>query len=141
MTVVASASSTASSLPCDDRHVPATARLFVYGTLMPGDVRWPHLEPFATAWTEATAHGRLYDTGSDFPCAVFVHGASGGQAIPGVVVDLLDDRREEALDAMDRIEGFLYRRIEIETSVGPAWSYEWMGRTDDLRPIRSWAGP
>ena len=120
--------------------MPGSSRLFVYGTLMPGDVRWPHLAPFATKWTEATATGRLYDTGSEFPCAVFVDDDTAGD-IPGVVVDLDESRREEALDAMDRIEGFLYRRIEIETSAGPAWSYEWMGRTDDLRPIRSWAGP
>lgn len=114
------------------------ARVFVYGTLMPGDVRWPHLAPFATAWTDATATGRLFDTGHAFPCAVF---DPAGEAIPGVVVSLADARRDEALDALDRVEGFLYRRIEIDTSAGPAWSYEWMGRTDDLRPIRSWAGP
>ena len=114
------------------------ARLFVYGTLLPGHERWPHLAPFATTWTDATAVGRLYDTGHDFPCAVFV---ADGEPIPGVVVELADGRRDEALEAMDRIEGFLYRRIEVDTSAGPAWSYEWMGRTDDLTAIRSWAGP
>ena len=105
---------------------------------MPGHERWPHLAPFAASCTVATASGRLFDTGHDFPCAIFV---PDGEPIPGVVVDLDEARRDEALDAMDRIEGFLYRRIEVDTSAGPAWSYEWMGRTDDLRPIRSWAGP
>ena len=114
------------------------ARLFVYGTLQPGRVRWPHLAPFVTTWTDATATGRLYDTGHDFPAMVF---DTDGDVVPGVVVDLDPPRRDEALDAMDRIEGFLYRRLVVETSIGPAWSYEWMGRTDDLRPIRSWAGP
>ena len=118
--------------------MPRPTGLFVYGTLMPGHARWPHLEPFATTWTEATATGRLFDTGHDFPCATF---DPDGDAIPGVVVELVDATREEALEAMDRIEGFLYVRIEVETSVGPAWSYAWTGRTDDLTPIRSWAGP
>jgi gamma-glutamylcyclotransferase (GGCT)/AIG2-like uncharacterized protein YtfP len=115
------------------------ARLFVYGTLQTGHERWPHLAPFVTARTDATARGRLYDTGHDFPAATF--GGDGAHDIPGVVVDLDESRRDEALEAMDRIEGFLYRRLVIETSIGPAWSYEWMGRTDDLTAIRSWAGP
>ena len=117
------------------------ARLFVYGTLMPGHERWPHLAPFATGWTEATARGRLYDTGSDFPAAIFDDGGDGGEPIPGVVVSLATFTCEEALEAMDRIEGFLYVRVEVETSTGPAWSYAWVGRTEGLRPIRSWAGP
>jgi gamma-glutamylcyclotransferase (GGCT)/AIG2-like uncharacterized protein YtfP len=115
-------------------------RLFVYGTLQPGRVRWRHLAPFAVTTTPATAVGRLYDTGQDFPAMVFTDG-DGSHDVPGVVVDLHEARRDEALEAMDRIEGFLYRRLVVETSIGPAWSYEWMGRTDDLRPIRSWAGP
>jgi gamma-glutamylcyclotransferase (GGCT)/AIG2-like uncharacterized protein YtfP len=113
-------------------------RLFVYGTLQPGRVRWPHLARFATTCTDATARGRLYDTGHDFPAMVF---DAAGDEVPGVVVGLDASRRDEALDAMDRIEGFLYRRLLVETSIGPAWSYEWMGRTDDLTAIRSWAGP
>ena len=117
------------------------ARLFVYGTLQPGRVRWPHLAPFATGHTDATARGRLYDTGQDFPAMVFATTDDTADDVPGVVVTLDEARRDEALDAMDRIEGFLYRRLVVETSIGPAWSYEWMGRTEGLAAIRSWAGP
>ena len=115
-------------------------RLFVYGTLQPGRVRWRHLAPFAVTWTDATARGRLFDTGADFPAMVFGD-TDEAHDVPGVVVDLHPSRRDEALDAMDRIEGFLYRRLVVETSTGPAWSYEWMGETDTLTAIRSWAGP
>ena len=115
-----------------------TGRLFVYGTLQPGRVRWPHLAPFAMGWTEGSARGRLYDTGQEFPAMVF---DPDGHDVPGDVVELDEARRDEALEAMDRIEGFLYRRLVVETSIGPAWSYEWLGRTDELPAIRSWAGP
>ena len=81
-------------------------RLFVYGTLMPGRLRWPHLEPFATGHAPATTRGRLYDTGADFPAMVFTDDPQADD-IPGVVVDLHEPRRDEALEAMDRIEGFL----------------------------------
>ena len=42
------------------------ALLFVYGTLMPGEPLWPALAPFALAWDEATAAGRIWDTGHGF---------------------------------------------------------------------------
>ena len=46
--------------------------LFVYGTLRPLDVRWHFLEPFVVdaGWPD-TVPGELFDTGLDYPAAVF----------------------------------------------------------------------
>ena len=42
--------------------------LFVYGTLLPGDVRWPLLERYVTGeGTSDAVAGLLYDTGLDYP--------------------------------------------------------------------------
>ena len=54
---------------CEWRIEPP--RLFVYGTLQPGRLRWPFLEPFALAHRPATVAGRLYDSGKGWPAAVF----------------------------------------------------------------------
>jgi gamma-glutamylcyclotransferase (GGCT)/AIG2-like uncharacterized protein YtfP len=106
-------------------------RLFVYGTLMPGQPRWPVLRPFATGWTRATARGRVWDTRSGFPAARF---DDAGAAIPGFLVAIAPDRLREAVAVLDRVEGegVLYRRVEVATSGGPAISYEWLGSIEGL---------
>ena len=110
-------------------------RLFVYGTLMPDEERWPVLAAYATAWETAAADGRLWDSGHGYPVARFSGGGPG--RIPGYLVTLGEDRRAEALDVLDQIEEveFLYRRVEVVTSGGPAWAYEWLGPTDGLREL------
>ena len=106
-------------------------RLFVYGTLMPGELRWPALEPFAASWERATAGGRLWDSGHGYPVARF---GDGDASIPGWLVTLADERAAEAVAVLDEIEevGVLYRRVEVTTSGGPALAYEWLGSTDGL---------
>ena len=115
-------------------------RLFVYGTLMPGEALWPALAPYARSWTAATAPGALWDTGLGFPCVRFDPAAAG---VPGVLVDLDPARVAEALETLDRIEdeGRLYRRVVVATSGGPALAYEWLGGTDGMRPLPAgWPG-
>ena len=58
--------------------------LFVYGTLMPGRLRWPILAPFARGHRPGVATGALYDSGNGWPVAVF---GEGGE-VPGVLVEL-----------------------------------------------------
>ena len=108
--------------------------LFAYGTLMPGEPLWPALAPFAVAWEEVTAAGRIWDTGHGYPAVRF---DLAGDAVGGVLVALDPGRLGAALDVLDGIEeeGSLYRRVEVSTSGGPAWAYEWLGATAGLTPL------
>lgn len=110
--------------------------MFVYGTLMPGEVRWPALAPFVQRSEDATAPGRLWDTGAGYPAATF---EAGEARIPGVVVWIDADRWDQALRRLDEIEGAgrLYRRVEVDTSIGPATSYEWLATTEGLAALPS----
>lgn len=109
-------------------------RFFVYGTLMPGEPLWPALAPFAVAWEDASAAGRIWDTGHGYPGVCF--DAAAG-AVPGVLVLLDADCAEAAVAMLDEIEeeGSLYRRVEVATTGGPAWAYEWLGPTGGLSPL------
>jgi len=104
--------------------VTAAQRLFVYGTLRPGEVRWHHLEEFVVGdGVDATVPGDVYDTGLDYPAAMF----GGESVIRGRVYELRPDRIDDALEHLDRVEGAvrgLYRRVEVTTSAGTAWAYE-----------------
>ena len=107
------------------------SRLFVYGTLMPGEPLWPALAPFAVAWEDVRASGRIWDTGHGYPAVRF---DLAGDAVRGVLVALDPDRVAMAIDVLDGVEeeGSLYRRVEVSTSGGPAWAYEWLGPTAGL---------
>jgi len=109
-------------------------RLFVYGTLMPGEPLWPALAPYAASWGPATARGRIWDTGRGYPAVRF---DDEGGPIPGVVVRLHPDRTAEALADLDAIEeeGELYRRLTVDTSAGTAFAYEWLGGTDGFESL------
>jgi gamma-glutamylcyclotransferase (GGCT)/AIG2-like uncharacterized protein YtfP len=113
--------------------------LFVYGTLMPGRLRWPLLARFARGHRPAEVHGSLYDSGQGWPVAVF--GADG--VIPGVLVELDPAKIDEALPAIDEVEDTatdLLRRVEITTLDGDvAWAYHYPHSVDGLAAIERWA--
>ena len=114
----------------------AAGRLFVYGTLMPGESRWPALQPYVACWRTGTAQGRMWDTGRGYPAVRFDRSgepAAGGR-VPGVVADLLPGCVAQAVATLDRIEGegVLYRRVEVTSSHGRAMAYEWLGATDGM---------
>lgn len=111
------------------------AHVFVYGTLRPGDVRWPLLEPFVVdGGVDDTAGGRVYDTGRGYPAAVF--GSDG--TIVGRTYRLHHERLDHALALLDEEEGTvagLYRRVAVTTGRGVrAWAYAY-GDGLDLTPI------
>jgi gamma-glutamylcyclotransferase (GGCT)/AIG2-like uncharacterized protein YtfP len=113
-----------------------TTAVFLYGTLMPGQVRWPVLESHVLAYEPATAKGRLWDTGFGYPAAQF---DPDGDDIPGVVAAIAPEHLPEVIATLDPIEGegVLFRRTEVATSGGWAITYEWMGETAGLRPLRT----
>jgi gamma-glutamylcyclotransferase (GGCT)/AIG2-like uncharacterized protein YtfP len=104
--------------------------VFVYGTLLPGESRWPILAPYVAEVAEATAAGRLFDTGRGYPGARF----GGPFSIPGAWMRIADEQWHSVLEILDGVEseGVLYRRKEVATTAGPAVSYEWLGDTSAL---------
>ena len=114
-------------------------RLFVYGTLMPGRLRWPILEPFAVAHRLASVPGRIYDSGEGWPVAVF---ADSGDHVPGVIVELEAGRVAEALPILDDVEDAAtdkLRRIVVVAADGTAaWAYHHPHGVDGLTRIDAW---
>lgn len=108
-------------------------RIFVYGTLRPGEPRWPLVEDAVVRTEPAEVRGTLWDTGKGYPAAVF--GTKG--SVPGDVVWIDPERWRGVIDWLDRIEGegTLYRRVVVDTSAGTAVSYEWLGETEGLTPL------
>lgn len=116
---------------------PDIEHLFVYGTLRPGDVRWHVLSPFVVdgGWLDTVA-GELFDTGLDYPAAVF----NGRGTIRGHTFALLEASIERALEVLDEVEGIVdgeYRRVVVRTGRGvTAWAYA-SGDGLTLTPIAS----
>jgi len=111
--------------------------VFVYGTLRPGDVRWPILEPFVVdGGIVDTTDGSLYDTGLDYPAAVF----ETGDTIVGQTLALLEASLDRALHVLDEVEdvvGGEYARVRVRTGFGlDAWAYAY-GTGLELVPIAS----
>ena len=121
--------------------MPASPKaVFVYGTLLPGESRWPILSTFVAdgARREAVVAGQLFDTGRGYPAAVFDEDGT----IPGLLVTLADEHVERALQILDKVEGTeyeLYARTLVTTVDGEqAWAYAWQGEREGLTPIERW---
>jgi gamma-glutamylcyclotransferase (GGCT)/AIG2-like uncharacterized protein YtfP len=113
-------------------------RLFVYGTLRPGDVRWQFLEPFVLdEGVVDHVAGRLFDTGLDYPAAVF---EAGPHQVRGRTYGLRRESLARCLELLDEEEDTvlgLYRRIAVRTGRGfDAWAYAY-GDGLHLTPIPS----
>lgn len=115
--------------------------VFVYGTLRPGDVRWRFLQPFVIddGWSD-TVEGRLFDTGLDYPAAIFDGRVTPGGVIVGQTYGLLASSIARCLDVLDREEdtvGGRYRRVVVTTGRRvTAYAYEY-GSDLDITPIPS----
>lgn len=111
--------------------------LFVYGTLRPGDVRWHFLVPFVVdEGVPDTVPGTLYDTGLDYPAAVF----GGPGTIHGQTFELVEASFDRAIEVLDEVEGIVdgeYRRMIVRTGRGvDTWAYA-SGSGLSLTPIES----
>lgn len=127
---------------------PMPDAVFVYGTLMPGRLRWPMLAPFAVEQTETTATGWLWDTGNGWPAARFstvVDAAplpapvADASAVPGWRIAWAPADRHRLLAALDDVEGPPYRRVVVATDAGEAWTYECRTIGSTWIPIAGWA--
>ena len=112
-----------------------TTRLFVYGTLAPGDDAWSVLAPWTVGEPVADAvPGVLFDTGRGYPAATFA--VASAEVVHGVVVAIDPAREADGLAALDRYEGPEYERVTVET-VGAvrAFAYAWIGGDPAGRPV------
>jgi gamma-glutamylcyclotransferase (GGCT)/AIG2-like uncharacterized protein YtfP len=118
-------------------------KLFVYGTLAPGNDAWSVLEPWVSGAPDADAvTGRLYDTGRGYPAATFAGDEPG--LVYGTVVTLAPDRAAAALVALDRYEGEEYERITVRTEAGiVVHTYGWIAALTGCRAIETgrWGDP
>jgi gamma-glutamylcyclotransferase (GGCT)/AIG2-like uncharacterized protein YtfP len=107
-------------------------RLFVYGTLKPGQSRWPALAPFVDPLEPVVAaevKGRLWATPWGWPALT-----PGTDPVRGVLVALHRDRVADALARLDEIEGVdtgLFERVATATCAGTLCSiYMWPRDTE-----------
>lgn len=114
-------------------------QVFVYGTLMPGQPRWPALQPFAMGVRPDTVPGRLYRTPYGWPAADF---RPSSALVPGVVVAIHRNKTADALSTLDAIEGVdsgLFTRRGVLTSQGSqCWAYQWASNCGHLELIAKW---
>lgn len=117
--------------------------VFVYGTLMPGHLRWPLLAPVARARVPTSAPGTLYDTGRGWPAAVFEEAARpprlGRSRVPGWAVAVALDELEVVLERLDELEGPTYERVRaVAAGQGWAWTYQARQVEAGWRAIERW---
>jgi len=116
-------------------------RIFIYGTLIPGQQRWKYLAEFVAATEPDTTAGLLYDTHLDYPAARFDATNSIQQLIHGQLITIHRERLDDCLVLLDEVESVvtgLYHRVVIETGSGHhAWSYQYGKGIDDLELIES----
>lgn len=112
-------------------------RLFVYGTLKPGQSRWPALAPFVdpdVPPVAAEVEGQLWATPWGWPAFT-----AGTAEVRGVLVALRSDLIDEALAHLDKVEGVgtgLFERVALQTCTGISCSiYLWPDGTDGFTAL------
>jgi gamma-glutamylcyclotransferase (GGCT)/AIG2-like uncharacterized protein YtfP len=114
-------------------------KVFIYGTLAPGQHRWTTLEPYCDNHTADAINGELYDTGYGWPAAVIT--TFSYPHIPGYTVTLKPETVDIVLPILDDIEGhpYLFERIPTQTINGvAAWVYHWTHSTAGYQRIERW---
>jgi gamma-glutamylcyclotransferase (GGCT)/AIG2-like uncharacterized protein YtfP len=97
--------------------------LFVYGTLMPGRLRWPLVADDVLRRRPSAVPGTLYDTGLGYPALVL----AGERPVPGWLLGL-SERAPTLLEQLDVVEGPHYRRTDVTTLDGVrALTYAYVG--------------
>lgn len=125
-------------------------RIAVYGTLKPGSSPVegrPNLDSDRLLG-EVDIPGRLYDTGSGFPVAVLSKpGKRNARFVRAQVIELAGDAAavKERLRELDEYESTSplpgYRRVIINSALGPVWFYDFTGEVSGLRELVSGEWP
>jgi gamma-glutamylcyclotransferase (GGCT)/AIG2-like uncharacterized protein YtfP len=108
--------------------------LFVYGTLMPGRLRWPRVAGEVAERRPASVPGTLYDTGRGYPALLLApEGAAGGDGlVHGWLLGFPDERADAVMARLDEVEGPSYVRAGVTATDGTgAVTYAWGGRVPD----------
>lgn len=101
----------------------STPWLFVYGTLMPGRLRWPLIAADVVRQRPSAVPGILYDTGRGYPALV----VGGDSRVHGWLLEL-SERAPAVLARLDVVEGPEYRRTDVTTVDGVrALTYAYIG--------------
>lgn len=114
------------------------SRVFVYGSLMPGQRAWwriaGHAAPGRAPRPATLPDASVADTGQGYPALTL-----GGDGVTGFVVELADP--VAALRTLDRYEGPQYRRIRVVPDGGAVcWAWLWTAGRAGHRPLpRGWA--
>jgi len=98
--------------------------MFVYGTLRPGEIRYPLIEDLVSTTDTAVVNARFIETGQDYPGVV----PSSTIQVSGVLLNPIEGSQQELLKRCDRIEGHpdLFQRALIRThGADLAWIYFW----------------
>lgn len=121
------------------------SRVFVYGSLMPGQPAWPlireHADPRVLPQPTFLPVGTVSDTGDGYPALTLApggclpgHDGPGRDGVPGYVVELADP--VAALPALDAYEGPEYERIRVVQQDGAiCWAWLWTAPRDGLTPL------
>jgi gamma-glutamylcyclotransferase (GGCT)/AIG2-like uncharacterized protein YtfP len=106
---------------------------FVYGTTMPGHLRYPVIEEFIAAYVPDRVTGRLYDSGFGYPAAKF----GGGQSwIEGFRLEIRPGREVEARRAFTSFESGLFDPVTVRTEGGvTVTAYEWIAAVDGFEEL------
>ncbi len=100
--------------------------LFVYGTLRPGEQRWPAIDKYVERVEQATLSGfTLYDLPAGYPAI-----EPGDGVVTGALLHLEEELVDQALERADEIEGHvegapnsLYERVVVEVAGVSAYTY------------------
>lgn len=116
-----------------------TNKIFLYGTLMPGQSRgasipYQHVIPTSIVMNAVVrAYGLFYYAHGNFPIAVVHHQpALNAMTIKGKLLSIKPERLEEVLEILDEVEGVssnLFRRLCVDVltekpeTLDDAWMY------------------
>jgi gamma-glutamylcyclotransferase (GGCT)/AIG2-like uncharacterized protein YtfP len=106
---------------------------FMYGTMMPGHLRYPEIDDFVESTTRDRVAGHLFDSGLGYPAATF---DAGETEVEGYVLRILPGEEAEAAKTIADQENNLFSPVTVETRGGTeAIAYEWVGSTEGLEEL------